>query len=249
VQGWRRAGTAKVRADHSVAVLGDPGCDLVPLPPVLRESVLQNDGITVADSRDVAAQAGSVDDEVVEAGRFGERRHPIRCLGSGGLGRFSCTHDGSFDRAVKAGSTSNWFRTRGALLGGVVDWMAERERADFGGASVPEQLTPEAFIDGLCAVIELQSGPLALRTRARYALFLELASDPELGEPLHRQRHEFEQWTEHLVTATGIADPGPAARALMALGDGLMLHRLTVDPRLDVRPVIERSVRSLLASP
>jgi hypothetical protein len=51
------------------------------------------------------------------------------------------------------------------------------------------------------------------------------------------------------VTAAGIADPGPATRALLALGDGLILHRLTVDPGLDVRPVIERSVRSLMAKP
>ena len=36
------------------------------------------------------------------------------------------------------------------------------------------------------------------------------------------------------MTATGIADPGPAARGLMTLGDGLMLHRLTDDPGLDM---------------
>jgi hypothetical protein len=40
------------------------------------------------------------------------------------------------------------------------------------------------------------------------------------------------------------ADPVPAARALMALGDGLMLHRLTVDPELDVHAPIERTVRA-----
>ena len=151
--------------------------------------------------------------------------------------------------ALPSGSTSNWFRTRRALLAGVVDWMAERERADFGPLGAAVQPTPEALIDGLCAVIELQSGPLAVRTRARYALFLELAGDPELGAPLRRQRLEFERWTEQLITAVGIIDPGPAARALMALGDGLMLHRLTVDPGLEVRPVIERAVRSLMATP
>jgi AcrR family transcriptional regulator len=151
--------------------------------------------------------------------------------------------------ALPPGSTSNWFRTRRALLVGMVDWMAERERADFGPIGVPAQPGPESLIEGLCAVIELQTGPFAVRTRARYALFLELASDPELGEPLRRQRLEFERWTERLVTAAGIADPGPAAHALMALGDGLMLHRLTVDSGLDVRPVIERSVRSLMAKP
>lgn len=148
--------------------------------------------------------------------------------------------------ALPPGSTSNWFRTRRALLVGVVDWMAELERADLGPAGAPLQPSPEALIEGMCAVIELRTGPFAVRTRARYALFLELASDPELGAPLRRQRLEFERWTEELVTAAGIADPGPAARALMALSDGLMLHRLTVDPGLDVRPVIERSVRSLM---
>lgn len=95
---------------------------------------------------------------------------------------------------------------------------------------------------------ELQTGPLASRTRARYALVLELAGDPELGEPLRRQRREFERWTERIVIAVGIADRVPATRALMALGDGLLLHRLTVDPELDMRPAIERALRALAES-
>jgi len=83
---------------------------------------------------------------------------------------------------------------------------------------------------------------------ASLALFLELAGDPELGEPLRRQRREFERWTERIVTAVGIADPVPATRALMALADGLLLHRLTVDPDLDMRPAIERAVRAFAGS-
>lgn len=143
------------------------------------------------------------------------------------------------------GSTSNWFRTRRALLGGVVDWIAERERADFDSAAMPAITGAEGLIEGLCGMVELQAGPFSVRTRARYALFLELAGDPELGEPLRQQRREFERWTEAIVTAAGIADPVPATRALMALCDGLLLHRLTVDPELDVRPAIERAVRAL----
>jgi DNA-binding transcriptional regulator YbjK len=146
------------------------------------------------------------------------------------------------------GSTSNWFRTRRALLAGVVDWMAERERADFDPAALPSITGVDDLIEGLCAMTALQTGPFAARTRARYALFLELAADPELGEPMRRQRREFEGWTERMVTAVGIADPVPATRALMALGDGLMLHRLTVDPELDLRPAIERAVRALAAT-
>ena len=65
----------------------------------------------------------------------------------------------------------------------------------------------DELIEGLCAMAELQTGPFATRTRARYAFFLELAGDPELGEPLRRQRRKFERWTERIVIAVGIADP------------------------------------------
>jgi len=50
------------------------------------------------------------------------------------------------------------------------------------------------------------------------------------------------------VIAVGITDPVPATRALMALGEGLLMHRLTVDPDLDMRPAIERVVRALAES-
>ena len=143
------------------------------------------------------------------------------------------------------GSTSNWFRTRRALLGGVVAWIAERERDDLDPAAMPTIGGLDGLIEGLCAVAELQIGPFAARTRARYALFLELAGDPELGERLRRQHRQFQQWTEQIVIAVGIADPVPATRALMALMDGLLLHRLILDPGLELRPAIERAVRGL----
>ncbi|MCZ2830180.1 hypothetical protein O2W14_15180 [Modestobacter sp. VKM Ac-2986] len=150
---------------------------------------------------------------------------------------------------LPAGSTSNWYRTRRALLGGVVDWIAERERADFDASAMPSIRDVGGLIERLSAMAEIQSGPFAARTRARYALFLELADDPELSEPLRRQRREFERWTEQIVVAVGVADPVPATRALMALADGLLLHRLTVDPGLDIRPAIERAVRALAERP
>lgn len=37
---------------------------------------------------------------------------------------------------------------------------------------------------------------------------------------------------ERLVTAAGLPEPEPSARALMALSDGLVFHRLTIDPTL-----------------
>ena len=170
----------------------------------------------------------------------------VELLGEDGVR--ALTHARVDERAeLPPGSTSNWFRTRRALLAGLVDWIAETERADF-DSPVLEVTGVDGLVEGLCAVVELLSGPFATRTRARYALFLELSDDPELGEPLRRQHREFEQWTERMVTAVGIPDPVPATRAVMALGDGLLLHRLTVDPTLDMRPAIERTVRALAAS-
>ncbi|WP_350274019.1 TetR family transcriptional regulator [Kribbella sp. HUAS MG21] len=171
----------------------------------------------------------------------------VELLGAEGVRALS--HARVDERAgLPPGSTSNWFRTRRALLGGVVDWIAERERADFDPSVAASISDVDELIDGLCTVIELQSGPFATRTRARYALFLELAEDPELSEPLRRQRREFERWTERMVAAVGIADPVPATRAVMALGDGLLLHRLTVDRELQVRPAVERAIRGLAAT-
>ena len=168
----------------------------------------------------------------------------VDLLGTQGVRALS--HARVEDRAgLPAGSTSNWFRTRRALLAGVVDWIAERERADFAAASVPAVTGPDDLAEGLIRMIETESGPFASRTRARYALFLELAGDAELLGPLRRQRQEFERWTERIVTDAGIPDPAPATRALMALAEGLLLHRLTVDQALDIRPLMTRAVHGL----
>jgi DNA-binding transcriptional regulator YbjK len=171
----------------------------------------------------------------------------VELLGAEGVRALS--HARVDERAgLPTGSTSNWFRTRRALLAGVVDWIAERERADFDPAAMSAISGVDDLLGGLCAMLELQAGLFAARTRARYALFLELSGDPELGEPLRRQRREFERWAERIVAAVGIAAPAPATRALMALCDGLLLHRLTVDPGLDMRPAVERVVRSFAVS-
>lgn len=150
---------------------------------------------------------------------------------------------------LPAGSTSNWFRTRRALLAGCVDHLAEQERAevDSSGAAAAAPSSPGEFVDGLCRIFDLQTGPRAARTRARYSLWLELGADPELGAPLRRQRHEFERWTEAFLVGIGMPDPATATKAVMALGDGMVLHRLTVDPGLDARPFLERAVRALMA--
>ena len=141
------------------------------------------------------------------------------------------------------GSTSNWFRTRAALLAGVVEHLAEEERAT---APTGDVTTPDDLVELVCALIETASGPQAARTRVRLALSLEAAHNPDLLVPLEGQRAVFVEWTAALLGQIGAHDPQQAARTLLACGNGLLFHKLTVEPDAEIRPVIERCVKACL---
>ena len=159
----------------------------------------------------------------------------------------SLTHARVDERAgLPKGSTSNWFRTRDALIAGVANWIAESERAEFMAGGAPEITTPDQLIDALSGFITAQTRQLAGRTRARYTLFLEGRNNPKLLAPLLEQRAVYVEWTTALLAGIGATRPAEAARTLMATGDGLVFHRLTVDPDAEVRPVVERAVRACL---
>lgn len=141
------------------------------------------------------------------------------------------------------GSTSNWFRTRAALLAGVIEHLAEEERAI---APTRDVTTPDDLVELACTLIETASGPQAARTRVRLALSLEAAHNPDLLVPLQAQRATFVEWTTDLLTQVGARHPQQAARTLLACGNGLLFHKLTVEPGAEIRPVIERCVRACL---
>ncbi len=141
------------------------------------------------------------------------------------------------------GSTSNWFRTRASLLAGVVEHLADAERTM---APAERVAGVEGLVDLVCTMVETASGRDAARTRVRLALSLEAAHHPELREPLRRERQAFVAWATALLHDVGAPHPEEAARTLLACGNGLLFHRLTVDPDAEVRPVVERCVRACL---
>lgn len=141
------------------------------------------------------------------------------------------------------GSTSNWFRTRAALLAGVIEHLADEERAI---APTHDVTTPEELVELICTLIEVASGPQAGRTRVRLALSLEAAHNPNVLVPLQVQRAAFVEWAAALLEQVGAHQPEQAARTLLACGNGLLFHKLTVDPDAEIRPVIERCVRACL---
>src|SRR5688572_27239255 len=96
----------------------------------------------------------------------------VELLGSEGVR--SLTHARVDERAgLPRGSTSNYFRTRAALLDGVSGWVAEHEMGDFDPGFDAATATFEDMVNAMCALIEAQTNTSRSRTVARYALFLE----------------------------------------------------------------------------
>lgn len=170
----------------------------------------------------------------------------VRLVGRDGIR--SLTH-ARVDAAagIPRGSTSNYFRTRAALVAGVIEHIARDERESLDSAIAPAHSHDEVA-DALSRVVAELTGPHAERTRARYALSLEMSGDPDVQAPLRAQRGRFEEWTREVLTNLGAEHPETAAKALLAFCGGLILHRLTVDPDAPLRPTIDAAVRVSVAA-
>ena len=145
---------------------------------------------------------------------------------------------------VPAGTTSNHFRTKSALTSALVQHLAEVERADF--SSAEPVTTAEQAIKAFTGMLLLQTGPMRHRTLARYALFTDLADHPTLLVPLIENRKGFETWTSATLEAIGASDPTNSAPFLMATLDGAIMHRLIIDPRLDLEKITRRAIQASL---
>ena len=151
------------------------------------------------------------------------------------------------EAGLPKGSTSNWFRTRDALVAGVLVWIAEQERAELIAAMEPAH-TVDEVIDVFTRLIEDATGRQAVRTRARYALFLETTATPQAQPSMRAQRSLFEEWTRGRLAMLGATDPDAAARALLAFAAGLIVNRLTVAPDAPLRPTVEIAVHGCLST-
>ena len=145
------------------------------------------------------------------------------------------------------GSTSNWFRTRDALVAGIVVWIAEEERADL-APTIATVRTADDLVAGLCTLLDAATGRHAIRTRARYALFLEIPPGSQMQAPLREQRARFEQWLHDLLRDLGAPEPQAAAAALLAFTAGLIVNRVTVAPDAELRPLVELAVRGCVGA-
>jgi AcrR family transcriptional regulator len=165
-------------------------------------------------------------------------------LGTRGLR--GLTHRGVDTAAgLPQGSTSNWFRTRNALVDAVLAHLVECDRRDWddtGSRRFPATLTELA--DGLAGYVLLATGAHRTRTVARFVLFTAAATDPSLVAPISRGRADLLEWGTMMLAMLGSPDPGAHGRILTDYLDGVILHEVTTPSlpghasALDPRPGI-----------
>lgn len=149
---------------------------------------------------------------------------------------------------VALGSASNLFRTRRALLEGVLDRLLEVDQqviTSITGSALPDSAC--ALADTLATYSSLASGPESVRTRARFAVFAEAAGDAKLSVAIESRRADLVGViTQSLTIIGGVTNPAAAARALSDHLDGALLHKIT-GQHLDVdefRAATERHIRA-----
>ena len=156
------------------------------------------------------------------------------------------THARVDERAgVPKGSTSNYFRTRAALLSGVADWILESELPSVGDAFVPRSASE--FVDAMCALLEVTTRDKRELTTARLVLFMEASHNTELRETLSRGRATMSAVAASALTGMGARDPVAGAEAIAACFEGLILHRIARGDDTDPRPIFEAVLNGALS--
>ena len=168
----------------------------------------------------------------------------IDLLATGGLR--ALTHARADERAgVPKGSTSNYFRTRAALLAGVTDWIAQRERPAVHVAFAPR--SPSEFVDAMCTLLEVTSRKNRDLTTARLVLFMEASHNDALREALSRGRATLGGEIVTALAEMGAHQPEAAAEAIASCFEGLLLHRIARHVDTDPRPIFEAVMNGALA--
>jgi DNA-binding transcriptional regulator YbjK len=150
---------------------------------------------------------------------------------------------------VPVGSAANYFKTRDALIGAVVERFAERDRAGWqavAGFVAPSD--PGELAAALTAYVSRALGPDRAVTVARYGLFIEAALRPALQEPLAVSAAELRRWAAQWLRAVGSTDPEGDCTAIMDHLDGLILHQLAFPGPADgLAAAVDRAVRMLIS--
>ena len=172
----------------------------------------------------------------------------LEVLGTGGIHALSHARVDA-TAGLPPGSTSNYFRTRAALVAGLVARIGERLAPDPAvvaelGRQPPSRALFAAYVRDIVA--RLSAAPDV--TLALFELRLEGARRPEVGAVLHRWQREAFDADAAFNRAAGLPG-GPAEIALFHYAlDGLLLDRLTtpLDPATGTDAVVQALAEGLL---
>jgi len=153
---------------------------------------------------------------------------------------------------LPAGTTSNHFRSRLALVDGVLEQVTAQERAVTADLLlVPtEAVTADGLVELCAAVVHRMVGPLRQESLARYAIVMEAARHDELRPALRGRTEPWWQLSAEVLAAAGAPDAERRGRTLLACLDGVVLDQLVrPDPGFDPAVALAPVVRGLLARP
>lgn len=171
----------------------------------------------------------------------------ITLLGSDGVR--ALTHRAVDAQAgLPAGSTSNHFRTKDALMAGVVGRFVARERAhadELMRTTAPS--SPKELADVMTAYARDAVGANRALTLARYALLVEGALRPSLQPVLAEAGGDVDAWAVRWMRLAGSSRPERDLQIIGNLVTGVILHELAhPTPSFDPGEEIAALVLALL---
>jgi DNA-binding transcriptional regulator YbjK len=150
---------------------------------------------------------------------------------------------------VPAGSASNYFRTRAALVSAAVTRLQQFDDEQWAAtvaAGRPASLVE--LVEAFAAFVEAATGPQRTLTVARYVISVQGLAEPPLLESLNDNRTRVVDWTAATLADLGVPDAGDAASGLLAAVEGLILHRLSGFAAIPARPYL-RNLLAALSTP
>lgn len=149
---------------------------------------------------------------------------------------------------LPAGSASNHFRTRDALLSAMVERFAARERAAWDEAAARVcPTTPQELARALTAFAQDATGPNRTLTLTRYAILVEAGIHPSLRAQLTETGARVSAWFTNWLRIAGSSDPERDAPIIMNHWTGVVLHQLAnPDPAFDPSAQISALVTSVV---
>jgi len=168
----------------------------------------------------------------------------VAVLGTGGAR--TLTHRAvDAEGALPAGTTSNYFRSRTALIDGVLGHLAaeELELSHHLLDAAADITSIDGLVEASAQIVDQLLGDNRHKTMARYAIMLEAMHRPELQPALVAWTEPWWKLAATLLTHAGATAPRERARLLLSCIDGIMFDQLA-RPRADfdahaaLRPVI-----------